>query len=122
MRSKKMLSHLLRKSVARIVFSGLLAASVWSTVFLNRPVKSAAGEPQLSVPGNSLTNQAAAKDFGKLPLSFESNEGQLDPAVKFLSHGPGYNLFLTAKGAVLTLERSGSRVSETKPMRLVALC
>src|SRR5690242_316184 len=44
-----------------------------------------------------------ADHYGKLPLSFEANEGQTDPEVKFISHGPGYDMFLTATGAVLTL-------------------
>ena len=46
-----------------------------------------------------------AKRFGKLPLSFEINQGQTDQSVKFLSHGPGYDLFLTATDAVLTLRK-----------------
>src|SRR5437016_3594679 len=33
--------------------------------------------------------------YGNLPLSFELYQGQADPHVKFLSRGPGYNLFLT---------------------------
>ncbi|MCP3999888.1 MAG: hypothetical protein GY727_03160, partial [Gammaproteobacteria bacterium] len=43
--------------------------------------------------------------YGTLPLSFEVNEGQADPNVKFLSRGPGYKLFLTLTEAVLTLSR-----------------
>jgi hypothetical protein len=41
--------------------------------------------------------------YGKLPLTFESNSGQTDAAVKFLSRGHGYSLFLTPAGAVLRL-------------------
>lgn len=33
--------------------------------------------------------------YGKLPLSFEVNQGQADPQVRFLSRGQGYSLFLT---------------------------
>ena len=44
--------------------------------------------------------------YGKLPLSFEANHGQTDPQVKFLSHGPGYALFLTANEAVLSLQKN----------------
>src|SRR5712691_10357855 len=40
--------------------------------------------------------------YGKLPLSFEANQGQTDPQVKFLSRGSGYTLFLTSTEAVLT--------------------
>ncbi|HEX5891174.1 MAG TPA: SBBP repeat-containing protein [Pyrinomonadaceae bacterium] len=46
-----------------------------------------------------------AQNFGKLPLSFEINKGQIDQAVKFLSHGPGYDLFLTANEAVLRVPK-----------------
>ncbi len=42
-----------------------------------------------------------ARNFGQLPLSFEINKGQLDEAVKFMSHGAGYDLFLTANETVL---------------------
>src|SRR5262249_46456329 len=45
--------------------------------------------------------------YGQLPLSFETNHGQTDPRVKFLSHGPGYALFLTDTEAVLTLREPG---------------
>jgi len=41
--------------------------------------------------------------YGKLPLSFEANQGQADPQVKFLSRGQGYSLFLTPTEAVLQL-------------------
>jgi hypothetical protein len=39
--------------------------------------------------------------LGQLPLIFEPNEGQANPAVKFLSRGAGYSLFLDQTGAVL---------------------
>jgi len=44
-------------------------------------------------------------DYGKLPLSFEANQGQTDPRVKFLSRGRGYGLFLTGDEAVLVLRK-----------------
>jgi hypothetical protein len=43
--------------------------------------------------------------FGSLRLGFERNEGQTDSRARFLAHGPGYTLFLTADGAVLALQR-----------------
>lgn len=39
--------------------------------------------------------------YGKLPLSFEANRGQVNDRVKFLSRGNGYSLFLTSTEAVL---------------------
>src|ERR1700752_1042099 len=46
-----------------------------------------------------------AENFGKLPLSFEINKGQIDQRGKFLSNGPGYDLFLTANEAVLKVPK-----------------
>ena len=46
------------------------------------------------------------ESYGKLPLSFEANQGQQDQPVKFLSRGRGYNLFLTNREAVLVLTKS----------------
>jgi hypothetical protein len=43
--------------------------------------------------------------YGKLPLSFEANQGQTDARVRFLARG-GYTIFLTDNEAVLTLKKS----------------
>src|SRR5437870_3373363 len=43
------------------------------------------------------------QSYGKLPLSFEKNEGQTDSQVQFLARGRGYTLFLTPTKAVLAL-------------------
>jgi|GEM_PF-2038509 len=50
--------------------------------------------------------------YGKLPLSFEPNQGQSDKRVKFLSRGNGYSLFLTSTEAVLALRKNSA---ESKP-------
>src|SRR6516164_4753858 len=54
------------------------------------------------LPSRSRVNHT----YSKLPLSFEANNGQTDPRVKFLSRGRGYNLFLTSDEAVLTLKKA----------------
>jgi len=59
-------------------------------------------------PSSSDTTPSTARlaaSYGKLPLSFEANTGQTNPAVKFLSHGKGYALFLTGTEAVLSLRQ-----------------
>jgi hypothetical protein len=48
---------------------------------------------------------ALASGYGKLTLSFEKNEGQADPRVKFLARGQGYSLSLTRDGALLVLQK-----------------
>jgi hypothetical protein len=45
------------------------------------------------------------RDFGKVPLSFEPNRGQVDSQVQFLSRGQGYALYLTPGEAVLQLQK-----------------
>src|SRR5262245_23795843 len=40
--------------------------------------------------------------FGRLPLSFELNQGQIDSQVRFLARGQGYDLLLTTNGAVFS--------------------
>ena len=44
--------------------------------------------------------------YGKIPLSFEANQGQAEPAVGFLSRGTGYSLLLKSSEAVFALTRS----------------
>ncbi len=56
---------------------------------------------------SATTGQLSALNsaYGKLPLSFEANQGQSDPRVRFTSRGNGYALFLTDKEAVLALTK-----------------
>jgi uncharacterized repeat protein (TIGR01451 family) len=52
-------------------------------------------------------NQKAPTDaFGRLPLSFEVNQGQTDSRVKFLARGHGYTLFLTDNGATFSFSET----------------
>ena len=51
-------------------------------------------------------NSQVAENYGKLPLSFEANQGQTGKEVKFFSRGDGYSLFLTGKSAVLALTKA----------------
>ena len=55
-----------------------------------------------AAPTKIQSNLAAS--YGKLPLSFEANTGQVHGPVKFLSHGRGYTIFLTGDEAVLEFE------------------
>ena len=61
--------------------------------------------------------------YGRLPVTFEVNQGQMAPEVSFVSRGPGYTLFLTSDSAVLALKRPSLRpalqaarpVSDSRP-------
>ena len=48
-------------------------------------------------------NAPGVDSYGKLPLSFEANQGQSDGRVKFLSRSGGYAVFLTQDEVVLVL-------------------
>src|SRR5947208_13376018 len=74
--------------------------------------------PNRTMPGqlDAASQARLAEAYGKLPLSFEANQGQTDRRVKFLSRGSGYTLLLTGDEAVLALETSRkSKVESRKP-------
>ena len=62
-----------------------------------------------------------AKDYGKIPLSFEANQGQTDNSVKFLARGDGYALYLTAKEAVFKLRKGPADGGEPSVLRMELL-
>jgi hypothetical protein len=57
----------------------------------------------------AITKQQVMENYGKLPLSFEPNQGQADKAVQFLSRGNRYTLFLTGHEAVMTLRNDNEQ-------------
>src|SRR5262245_16422596 len=61
---------------------------------------------------------ALAEAYGELPLGFEPNQGQSDPAVKFLMRGAGYNLLLTSTEAVIQMRNAecGMRNKKTSAL------
>src|SRR5262249_22444472 len=70
----------------------------------NAPQSQTASSPSASAPSPAL-KQKVLQQYGKLPLSFEANQGQTDPKVKFLSRGPGYQLFLLPHEAIIRLQK-----------------
>jgi len=64
-------------------------------------------------PGTSGAPAQLVASLGKLPLSFEANQGQTDGRVKFLSHGHGYALFLTGDESVLEVQDSGFGIQDS---------
>ncbi|MFZ0882213.1 MAG: choice-of-anchor D domain-containing protein [Candidatus Acidiferrales bacterium] len=76
-----------------------------------KPTGAAAG---VAAAAASPLRQAWTSAYGKLPMAFEANLGQTNPEVRYLSHGNGYELFLTSQEAVLTL-RDPQPVGEQVP-------
>ena len=89
---------------------GVAVVEVGSGPSLDYKPRSAAKAPAANKP-------QVVENYGKLPLSFEANQGQTDSRVDFLTRGSGYSLFLTPTEAVLALRKpvasSGSRTRHT---------
>lgn len=82
------------------------------------PPASSSFQPLLSSKESSSSIKASvSENYGKLPLSFEANNGQVDDSVKFLSRGNGYTLYLTGSEAVLSLKRSYEKKDELHALR-----
>ena len=58
-----------------------------------------------ALPISAPAKTRIAENFGKLPLSFEINKGQIDESVKFMARGRGYELFLTPTETVLRVQK-----------------
>jgi hypothetical protein len=103
-----------------VIYSGCVSLIFLGALWISFHGGWQAGKAVSAGPGTSeahAQNQPQlAASFGKLPLSFEANQGQTAAEVKFLSRGRGYALFLTGDEAVLELQESGvrSRESESK--------
>ncbi len=59
---------------------------------------------------NSATASRVTEALGRLPLTFESNTGQADPRVKFISRGNGFTLYLSPAEATLDLQNGKARL------------
>src|SRR5438477_4888670 len=59
----------------------------------------------IALPASAATDVRVSENYGKFPLHFEANRGQIHKNVRFLSRGPGYSLYLIAGEAVLVLSK-----------------
>jgi hypothetical protein len=88
----------------------LLAIALgWAVV----PVRSEPRHPGEQRPAKDSANatQSATNvknQYGKLPLSFESNVGQSDASVQYISRANGYSLFLSSKETTFLLKANSS--------------
>jgi hypothetical protein len=99
-----------------------LAVAVLATAgglfYFGTPVHAAKGSEALSASHVSASHSSANHSSASqplplkslaLPLVFEPNQGQTAPQVKYLAHGAGYGLFLTADETVLDLRRPAAK-------------
>src|SRR5579859_1599840 len=75
-----------------------------SLVFAVTVLAITAANAAVPLPNTHATHPPpAVSNYQKLPLSFEANQGQTDPSVRYISRGEGFSLFLTDSAAVLAL-------------------
>jgi hypothetical protein len=84
---------------ALISLSSRTAGQLWRSTAVNQS-KAASEAPEVI---RAKDSGRWVGTYGKLPLSFEENLGQTAREVRFVSHGSGYELFLTPQEAVLSL-------------------
>ncbi|HEX8096494.1 MAG TPA: hypothetical protein VF507_00600, partial [Pyrinomonadaceae bacterium] len=65
--------------------------------------------PAQMVKADPATRARVSGSYGKLPISFEANEGQTDARVNFVARAQGYNLFLTRTEAVMSLSQPAAK-------------
>lgn len=98
----------------RSLLAGLILVSATSTLSLRGLSDPPAGN--IVPPSTILPTQAkkapVVRDFGRLPLSFESNQGQTDSKVRFLTHSADTALFLAPSEALFTMPAQPARQHE----------
>lgn len=91
------------------VFTRLVKPSVSVSIILTLTlllliaVARSGSRPPTASPTPTATAQVQ-ENYGKVPLSFEANHGQVNKQVKYLTRANGHNLFLTPNEAVIELK------------------
>jgi Big-like domain-containing protein/putative Ig domain-containing protein/beta-propeller repeat-containing protein len=65
-----------------------------------------------------LTRLQAIQQMKAMPIAFEANVGQTDPAASFVARGSGYAMWATGDGPVLRLTRSDTSQHRAATVRL----
>jgi len=84
-------------------FAWVCSALATPVVLTNEAIPSA--EPAMTNTVAEAKRRSGLATLAKLPLHFEANAGQFDPAVKFGARGVGHQLFLTGSESVLVLQK-----------------
>jgi uncharacterized repeat protein (TIGR01451 family) len=92
------------KSICLFIGLALLFAAIFAPHSTGVSPSAPAG------PAPEATASVPPGAFGRLPLSFEPNQGQTDARVKFLARGQGYGIFLTDNDALLSFSGSQMRM------------
>src|SRR3954451_8218250 len=103
------------KQPIRLIVWLLIIVSISVFVSLMKSVS----RPSHAARANSAADRPlSTPEYGKVPLSFEINQGQTDRAVQYLSRGSGYTIFLTPSQAVLSLQQRVGTKSPSQVLRI----
>jgi hypothetical protein len=94
--------------------SGLIIPTTLPTTHTPQDPTLAADRDEATLPAPDAA-QEVRETYGRIPLSFEANQGQTAAAVDFLARGAGYTLFLQPTEAVFVLSRQKQGASSKSP-------
>ena len=100
-------NDLKRDTVVCLLVAIVLGLATWSS-------NSGQARAQTHFPEAHLRDREGVS-YTRLPLSFELNEGQVNPRAKYLARGQGFTLFLTRGDALLQLAKSETVDRNAKP-------
>ena len=83
-----------------------------------RNAAAAAASEKKSLALSPEQRTATINAYNKLPLSFEENKGQADPAAKYIARGNGYALYLKPSEAILSLRNNAHDSNSLLRMKL----
>src|SRR5436853_7475230 len=78
-------------------------------------------KPQNGIPIQrepAFSNERMVKAYDQLPIPFEPNHGQFNPAYQFSSQGPGYGFFLKPTTAEIRFQTAGTSKPAVLRMKL----
>ncbi len=107
----------IRGSISRVTFYAAVAFLACSFLLVaafritrnssHRNLSTTSAAARSTSPAAPATDKSAwLQAYGKLPLSFMENQGQLAQEVRYAAHGARYDLFLTSQEAVVALRHS----------------
>lgn len=89
---------------------------LWLLLFLGCllcvPVTAGYNDPRIAKPQSSKAAHLLGR-YARLPMSFEPNQGQSDPSVKFVSRGLGYTSFFAQGEVMFALNKPACRANSS---------
>jgi len=79
---------------------------------------------EASSPTESIDSERkmkVQKDYGRIPLYFIENKGQIDEQVKFYEKSQGHNTFFTRDGIYISLKSNQDEISEYTNNQIINL-